>query len=58
MSEYITLRDLALKSATDFLKLYEMVLDKQISVLPLHTKSVNMENGEKDVWRRCGGKYI
>ena len=33
MSEYIMLRDLALKSATDFLKLYEMVPDKQISVL-------------------------
>lgn len=35
MSEYITLRDLALKSASDFLKLYEMVLDKQKSVLPV-----------------------
>lgn len=35
MSEYIMLRDLALKSAADFLKLYEMVPDKQISVLPV-----------------------
>ena len=35
MSEYITLRDFALKSASDFLKLYEMVLDKQKSVLPV-----------------------
>lgn len=35
MSEYITLRDLALKSASDFLKLYEMVPDKQKSVLPV-----------------------
>ena len=33
MSEYITLRDLALKSASDFLKLYEMIPDKQKSVL-------------------------
>lgn len=37
MSEYITLRDLALKSATDFLKLYEMIPDKQKSVLPVRT---------------------
>ena len=37
MSEYIALRDLALKSATDFLKLYEMVPDKQKSVLPVRT---------------------
>jgi len=35
MSEYIMLRDLALKSAMDFLKLYEMVPDKQISALPV-----------------------
>ena len=35
MLEYEMLRDLALKSATDFLKLYEMVPDKQASVLPL-----------------------
>ena len=35
MSEYEMLRDLALKSAADFLKLYEMVPDKQISVLPV-----------------------
>ena len=35
MSEYIVLRDLALKSASDFLKLYEMVPDKQMSVLPV-----------------------
>ena len=35
MSEYITLRDLALKSASDFLKLYEMIPDKQKSVLPV-----------------------
>lgn len=33
MSEYITLRDLALKSASDFLKLYEMIPNKQKSVL-------------------------
>ena len=37
MSEYITLRDLALKSASDFLKLYEMIPDKQKSVLPVRT---------------------
>lgn len=37
MSEYITLRDFALKSASDFLKLYEMILDKQKSVLPVRT---------------------
>ena len=35
MSEYITLRDLALKSASDFLKLYEMVPDKQKSAQPV-----------------------
>ena len=35
MSEYVMLRDLALKSATDFLKLYELVPDKQASVLPV-----------------------
>lgn len=35
MSEYITLRDFALKSASDFLKLYEMIPDKQKSVLPV-----------------------
>jgi len=35
MSEYIMLRDLALKSAMDFLKLYEMVPDKQKSELPV-----------------------
>lgn len=35
MSEYVMLRDLALKSATDFLKLYESVPDKHVSVLPL-----------------------
>ena len=34
MPEYEMLRDLALKSAMDFLKLYEMVPDKQTSVLP------------------------
>jgi hypothetical protein len=33
MSGYVVLRDLALKSATDFLKLYERVPDKQMSVL-------------------------
>ena len=37
MSEYITLRDFALKSASDFLKLYEMIPDKQKSVLPVRT---------------------
>ena len=35
MSEYIILRDIALKSAADFLKLYEMVPDKQKSALPV-----------------------
>lgn len=35
MAEYEMLRDLALKSASDFLKLYEMVPDKQKSVLPV-----------------------
>lgn len=35
MAEYEMLRDLALKSATDFLKLYEMVPDKQKSELPV-----------------------
>ncbi len=34
MSEYIVLRDLALKSAADFLKLYESIPDKTISTLP------------------------
>ena len=33
MAEYEMLRDLALKSASDFLKLYEMIPDKQKSVL-------------------------
>ena len=35
MEEYIELKELALKSATDFLKLYESVPDKNISVLPI-----------------------
>lgn len=35
MEEYINLRDLALKSATDFLKLYEVIPDKNVSVLPM-----------------------
>ena len=35
MPEYEMLRNLALKSATDFLKLYEIVPDKQKSVLPI-----------------------
>lgn len=35
MAEYEMLRDLALKSASDFLKLYEMIPDKQKSVLPV-----------------------
>ena len=35
MAEYEMLRDLALKSAMDFLKLYEMIPDKQKSVLPV-----------------------
>lgn len=35
MPEYEMLRDLALKSASDFLKLYEMIPDKQKSVLPV-----------------------
>lgn len=35
MEEYIKLRDLALKSASDFLKLYETIPDKNASVLPL-----------------------
>ena len=34
MEEYVKLRDLALKSATDFLKLYESIPDKNASVLP------------------------
>ena len=35
MEEYVKLRDLALKSATDFLKLYESIPDKNASVLPI-----------------------
>ena len=35
MEEYITLRDLALKSAMDFLELYEVIPDKKVSVLPM-----------------------
>ena len=35
IEEYIKLRDLALKSATDFLKLYEAIPDKNSSVLPI-----------------------
>ncbi len=35
MEEYIELKKLALKSATDFLKLYESIPDKNISVLPI-----------------------
>lgn len=35
MDEYITIRDLALKSAADFLKLYETIPDKNVSVLPM-----------------------
>lgn len=35
MEEYVKLRDLALKSATDFLKLYESIPDKNASVLPM-----------------------
>lgn len=35
MEEYEVLRDLALKSATDFLKLYESIPDKNASVLPI-----------------------
>ena len=35
MDEYITIRDLALKSASDFLKLYETIPDKNVSALPM-----------------------
>ena len=35
MEEYVKLRDLALKSATDLLKLYETIPDKNASVLPI-----------------------
>lgn len=35
MDEYITLRELALKSAADFMKLYETMPDKNVSVLPM-----------------------
>lgn len=35
MPEYEMLRDLALKSASDFFKLYEIIPDKQKSVLPV-----------------------
>lgn len=35
MEEYIEIKELALKSAADFLKLYESVPDKNISVLPI-----------------------
>lgn len=35
MEEYVKLRDLALKSAADFLKLYESVPDKRVSALPV-----------------------
>ena len=35
MEEYEVLRDLALKSAMDFLKLYETIPDKNASVLPI-----------------------
>lgn len=35
MEEYITLRDLTLKSAMDFLELYEVIPDKKVSVLPM-----------------------
>lgn len=34
MEEYVELRDLALKSASDFLKLYEAIPDKNVSILP------------------------
>ena len=34
MEEYVVLRDLALKSASDFLKLYESIPNKTASVLP------------------------
>lgn len=35
MEEYVKLRDLALKSAADFLSLYESIPDKNISALPV-----------------------
>lgn len=35
MEEYVELRDLALKSASDFLKLYESIPDKNVSILPI-----------------------
>lgn len=35
MEEYVQLRDLALKSAADFLRLYELIPDKNASVLPV-----------------------
>ncbi len=35
MEEYIELKELTLKSAADFLKLYESIPDKNISVLPI-----------------------
>lgn len=35
MEEYVELRNLALKSAADFLKLYELIPDKNTSVLPM-----------------------
>lgn len=35
MEEYIELRNLALKSAADFLKLYEMIPDKNAGALPM-----------------------
>lgn len=35
MEKYIKLRDLALKSAADFLKLYQAIPDKNVSALPM-----------------------
>ena len=35
MEEYVELRDLALKSAADFLRLYELIPNKNASVLPV-----------------------
>ena len=35
MEEYVQLRNLALKSAADFLRLYELIPDKNASVLPV-----------------------
>ena len=35
MEKYVELRDLALKSAADFFKMYEMIPDKNASVFPI-----------------------